>query len=122
MIRTMCKSKIHGAVVTEANLHYMGSLTIDRKLMEAATKAAEKGIMVQHGMQRRSDLGWASAMAWVNEGHIGKKTLSHALVHGLRMSIGQYLSSGEVRGRLHGFGDPRSESLFLGGVALHQPR
>ncbi len=36
MMRTMCKSKIHGAVVTEANLHYMGSLTIDRTLMEAA--------------------------------------------------------------------------------------
>src|SRR5947208_4136551 len=36
MMRTMCKSKIHGAVVTEANLHYMGSLTIDRILMEAA--------------------------------------------------------------------------------------
>ena len=32
----MCKSKIHGAVVTEANLHYMGSLTIDRDLLEAA--------------------------------------------------------------------------------------
>src|SRR5207248_4564620 len=36
MMRTMCKSKIHGAVVTEANLHYLGSLTIDRILMEAA--------------------------------------------------------------------------------------
>ena len=36
MMRTMCKSKIHGAVVTEANLHYVGSLTIDRTLMEAA--------------------------------------------------------------------------------------
>ena len=36
MMRTMCKSKIHGARVTEANLHYVGSLTIDRTLMEAA--------------------------------------------------------------------------------------
>ncbi|HET9493279.1 MAG TPA: aspartate 1-decarboxylase [Chloroflexia bacterium] len=36
MMRRMCKSKIHGAVVTEANLHYMGSLTIDRDLLEAA--------------------------------------------------------------------------------------
>jgi aspartate 1-decarboxylase len=32
----MCKSKIHGALVTESNLHYMGSLTIDRELMDAA--------------------------------------------------------------------------------------
>jgi aspartate 1-decarboxylase len=36
MKRTMCKSKIHGVLVTEANLNYMGSLTIDRDLMEAA--------------------------------------------------------------------------------------
>lgn len=60
-----------------------------RKLMEAAAKAQKNGIVIQHGMQRRSDLGWAAAMAWVNEGHIGKKKLSHALVHGLRMSIGK---------------------------------
>lgn len=57
------------------------------KLMAAATKAAAKGIIVQHGMQRRSDEGWAAAMQWVKEGHIGKPKLSHALVHGLRMSI-----------------------------------
>jgi len=57
------------------------------KLMAAATKAAAKGLIVQHGMQRRSDEGWASAMQWVKEGHIGKTKLSHALVHGLRMSI-----------------------------------
>ncbi|MDY5814006.1 MAG: aspartate 1-decarboxylase [Bacteroides sp.] len=30
------KSKIHCARVTEANLHYMGSITIDEDLMEAA--------------------------------------------------------------------------------------
>jgi aspartate 1-decarboxylase len=39
MMRRMCKSKIHGAIVTEANLHYMGSLTIDRALMDAANIA-----------------------------------------------------------------------------------
>lgn len=32
----MLKSKIHRAVVTEANLEYVGSITIDSKLMEAA--------------------------------------------------------------------------------------
>ena len=36
MIRTICKSKIHGATVTEANLHYTGSLTLDPLLMRAA--------------------------------------------------------------------------------------
>ncbi|HEX3046078.1 MAG TPA: aspartate 1-decarboxylase [Bacillota bacterium] len=36
MMRQMCKSKIHRATVTDANLHYVGSITIDRKLLEAA--------------------------------------------------------------------------------------
>lgn len=35
-MRTMLKSKIHRATVTEANLQYEGSITIDRDLMEAA--------------------------------------------------------------------------------------
>ena len=32
----MCKSKIHRAKVTEANLNYMGSITIDENLINAA--------------------------------------------------------------------------------------
>jgi aspartate 1-decarboxylase len=34
--RTMMKSKIHRATVTDSNLHYEGSLSIDRDLMDAA--------------------------------------------------------------------------------------
>lgn len=36
MILNMLKSKIHRAVVTEANLNYVGSITIDLDLMDAA--------------------------------------------------------------------------------------
>ncbi|MFA5157080.1 MAG: aspartate 1-decarboxylase [Candidatus Omnitrophota bacterium] len=36
MLRTMLKSKIHRARVTEANLYYKGSITIDAKLMKKA--------------------------------------------------------------------------------------
>ncbi|MBR1948116.1 MAG: aspartate 1-decarboxylase [Bacteroidaceae bacterium] len=36
MFLQVIKSKIHCATVTEANLHYMGSITIDEALMEAA--------------------------------------------------------------------------------------
>lgn len=36
MQRTLLKSKIHRATVTDANLHYQGSVTIDPLLMEAA--------------------------------------------------------------------------------------
>src|SRR5438552_19144539 len=46
MMRIMCKSKIHGAIVTEANLHYVGSLTIDRALMEAANVALYEWLYV----------------------------------------------------------------------------
>lgn len=36
MTLTMLKSKIHRATVTEANLNYVGSITIDSKLMSSA--------------------------------------------------------------------------------------
>ena len=36
MILNLLKSKIHRATVTEADLHYIGSITIDENLMEAA--------------------------------------------------------------------------------------
>ncbi len=36
MLLSLLKSKIHCATVTEANLHYMGSITIDETLMEAS--------------------------------------------------------------------------------------
>jgi aspartate 1-decarboxylase len=36
MLVNMFKGKIHRAVVTEANLNYVGSITIDKRLMDAA--------------------------------------------------------------------------------------
>lgn len=36
MLRYMLKSKIHRASVTEADLNYVGSITIDKNLMDAA--------------------------------------------------------------------------------------
>ncbi|ADG77208.1 Aspartate 1-decarboxylase OS=Tsukamurella paurometabola (strain ATCC 8368 / DSM / CCUG 35730/ CIP 100753 / JCM 10117 / KCTC 9821 / NBRC 16120 / NCIMB 702349/ NCTC 13040) OX=521096 GN=panD PE=3 SV=1 [Tsukamurella paurometabola] len=36
MLRTMMTSKIHRATVTEANLHYVGSVTVDADLLDAA--------------------------------------------------------------------------------------
>jgi len=36
MLVTVVKSKIHRASVTEANLNYIGSITIDQDLMDAA--------------------------------------------------------------------------------------
>lgn len=40
------KSKIHRAVITEANLNYIGSLTMDEDLMEAANMIEHEKIQV----------------------------------------------------------------------------
>ena len=45
-MRTMLKSKIHRARVTEANINYEGSITIDRALMEAADIVAYEQVAV----------------------------------------------------------------------------
>lgn len=36
MLRVMCKSKIHRATVTDANINYVGSIMLDSSLMSAA--------------------------------------------------------------------------------------
>ncbi|HSV67798.1 MAG TPA: aspartate 1-decarboxylase [Mycobacteriales bacterium] len=36
MLRTMMRSKIHRATVTQADLHYVGSVTVDEDLLDAA--------------------------------------------------------------------------------------
>src|SRR2546430_17256565 len=36
LLRTMLKSKIHRATVTQADLHYVGSITVDEDLLDAA--------------------------------------------------------------------------------------
>ena len=46
MFRTIMKSKIHRAVVTEANLQYVGSITIDSALMEAADLLPNEKVQV----------------------------------------------------------------------------
>jgi aspartate 1-decarboxylase len=40
------KSKIHRVVVTEANLHYVGSLTVDEDLMDAANMIEHEKVTV----------------------------------------------------------------------------
>ena len=46
MLRTLLKSKIHRATVTESNLDYVGSLTIDSYLMELADIKEHEQIQV----------------------------------------------------------------------------
>jgi aspartate 1-decarboxylase len=46
MLIEVLKSKIHRAVITEANLHYVGSLTLDEDLMDAANFIEHEKIQV----------------------------------------------------------------------------
>jgi aspartate 1-decarboxylase len=46
MQRIYLRSKIHRATVTEADLHYMGSVTIDRDLLDAADIVPNEKILV----------------------------------------------------------------------------
>ncbi len=46
MFREMLKSKIHRARVTEADLHYVGSVTIDRDLLKAADILPHEKVLV----------------------------------------------------------------------------
>ncbi|WP_199614915.1 aspartate 1-decarboxylase [Paenibacillus alkalitolerans] len=46
MLRTMMKSKLHRATVTEANLNYVGSITIDEDLMDAVDIWANEKVQV----------------------------------------------------------------------------
>lgn len=68
-----------------------------RQLVNAAEKVAKKGLVVQHGMQRRSSPGWQQAMDWVKAGHIGKVTLSRGINYKARNSIGTVAAPTEAK-------------------------
>jgi aspartate 1-decarboxylase len=43
---SILKSKVHRAVITESNLNYVGSLTLDEDLMDAANMIANEKVQV----------------------------------------------------------------------------
>jgi len=56
MLIEVLKSKIHCATITEANLHYMGSITLDEDIMDAANLiAGEKVSVVNNNNGERFD-------------------------------------------------------------------
>ena len=46
MFRTMLTSKLHRAIVTEANLNYVGSITIDEDLLDAANILVNEKVQI----------------------------------------------------------------------------
>lgn len=69
MRRTMMKSKIHRATVTQANLAYVGSVTIDADLMDAAD------LLVNEKVQIVDNDNGARLETYVIEGERGSGTI-----------------------------------------------
>ncbi len=69
MYVTMLKSKLHRAVVTDANLNYIGSITIDEALMEATD------IMPYEKVQVVNVSNGARFETYVIKGEKGSKTI-----------------------------------------------
>ena len=57
MLLNILKSKIHCAVVTQANLHYMGSITIDENLMDACGQRGSGCICLNGAAARKFQVG-----------------------------------------------------------------
>lgn len=69
MLRHMMKSKIHTATVTEANLNYVGSITIDEDILEAVN------ILPHEKVQVVNNNNGARLETYVIAGERGSKTI-----------------------------------------------
>ncbi|MFD2655402.1 aspartate 1-decarboxylase [Gracilibacillus thailandensis] len=67
MLRTMMKSKIHRARVTEANLNYVGSITIDEEILDKV------GILPHEKVQIVNNNNGARLETYVIAGERGSK-------------------------------------------------
>lgn len=69
MFLNMLKGKIHGATVTDANLQYKGSITIDEDLMKAV------GILTHEKVQVVNNNNGARFETYVIKGEAGSGTI-----------------------------------------------
>lgn len=69
MYRTMMNAKLHNATVTEANLHYIGSITIDQDLLDAV------GILPHEKVQVVNNHNGARLETYVISGERGSGTI-----------------------------------------------
>lgn len=69
MLLTLCKAKLHRATVTQAELHYVGSITIAADLMEAA------GILPWERVQVVDVANGARFETYAVEGAAGSRTV-----------------------------------------------
>jgi aspartate 1-decarboxylase len=101
MLRTLLKSKIHRATVTDSNVEYEGSVTIDRDLMDAAD-------LLEHERVDLYDCTNGSRLStYVIEGERGSGTIAingaaaHLVKPGDLVIIASYVQLDEREARSH---------------------
>jgi aspartate 1-decarboxylase len=100
MLRTILKSKIHRATVTEANLEYEGSITIDENLMDAADILPHEKVDI-YDITNGSRLATYAIRGERGSGVIGiNGAAAHLVKPGDRVIIASYvqMESDEARG------------------------
>jgi hypothetical protein len=78
MLVQMFKSKLHRATVTQADLNYMGSITIDETLMEAANLLEGERVQIVNNNNGGGTMLPPSPGIW-NNANIWSKTDLHCL-------------------------------------------
>ncbi len=100
-MRTMLKSKIHRAVVTEANVDYEGSITVDATLMRAADILPFEQV---HVLDINNG---ARLQTYAIEGEAGSGVIcingaaAHLVATGDRVIILSYVQVEEAEARVH---------------------
>ncbi len=99
MLRTILKSKIHRAVVTDANLEYEGSVTIDEDLLEAADILPHEKVDI-YDITNGSRLSTYAIRGERGSGVIGiNGAAAHQIKPGDRVIIASYVQMGTDEAR-----------------------
>jgi aspartate 1-decarboxylase len=109
VLRTFLRSKIHGARVTQADLHYVGSITIDRNLLDAVDLWPNEKVLVvnvENGERFETYVFEGEA----GSGVLGVNGAAARLVHvGDRLLVMAFASMTEDEARRH-----RPRVVFVG--------
>ena len=125
MLRTMLKSKIHRATVTQADLHYVGSVTIDQDLLDAADLLPGELVHIVD-IDNGNRLETYTIAGARGTGIIGINGAAARLVHpGDLVIIIGYGQMGDAEARVHQprvlFVDADNRITHLGGDAAEAP-
>jgi len=123
MRRTMMKSKIHRATVTDANLHYQGSVTVDPLLLEEADILENERVEI-YNVTNGNRLATYAISGAPGKGEICLNgAAAHLVSAGDLVILATYAEFDEAEARQHlpkvVFVDARNRSLTAVGAKAH---